>query len=116
MVEAIIFFICGAIISWGISHYYYQRSNQETPDWFSVSSIKEILTKNPDDIDWTAQQIVNLYNKKVFNNHSSDPLPFNFCPKCGSEKLERSTHDDHERDKSYFLISCKECGWSDWTQ
>jgi predicted nucleic-acid-binding Zn-ribbon protein len=116
MPEAIAFFILGALISWGISHYYYHRGNKEVPAWFSVENIKEILAKNPEDINWTAKQIVGLYNKKVIDEKSSDPLPFNFCPKCGSENLKRSMHEDYEHDESYYLISCEKCGWSDWTQ
>ena len=116
MINAIIFFVLGAVASWAISHYYYRRGNKKRPDWFSIESIKEILTKHPEDMDWTARQIVNLYNEKIFDSNSSDPLPFNCCPKCGSEKLEKSTFDDYKRDESYYVISCKECGWSDWTQ
>ena len=112
----LLFFALGAAISWGISHYYYKRGNQETPGWFSVERIKELLAKNPEDIDWTARQIVDLYNKKVFDDSSSDPLPFNCCPLCGSERLERAMHSDADGDEDYFIISCKECHWSDWTQ
>ena len=116
MTETVISFVLGAAISWGISHYYYYRGNRETPSWFSTENLKEILTKNPEDVDWTARQIVKLYNKNVFDESSSDPLPFRACPKCGSENLKRSSHNDYQNDESYFVISCNQCDWSDWSQ
>lgn len=114
-IENIIFFVLGAFASWGISHYYYNRGNREVPRWL-LPGIKEILAKNPDDIDWTAKQIVNLYNDKIFNLGLSDPLPFNYCPKCGSDKLKHSSFTDEKRDNVYYSVECGECRWSDWTQ
>jgi hypothetical protein len=108
------FFIVGAVASWGIAYYYFKRANKETPEWFSISNLKEILTKNPEDVDWTARQVVQLYNRKVFDESSSDPLQYKCCPKCGSENLDKSSLDDHAHDKSYYLISCKKCSWSDY--
>lgn len=114
--ESLIYFILGVVLSWIISRHFYRRSNKETPDWFSITNIKEVLTKKPDDIDWTAQQIVNLYNNKIFDFGSGDPLPFSHCPKCGSDKLKRSSFTDEKRDDAYYSIECGECKWSDWTQ
>jgi len=114
MITNLIFFAIGAIVSWSIAFYYYKRSSKETPKWFSVENLKEILVKNPSDIDWTARQIVQLYNEKVFDYHSSDPLPYTCCPRCGSEDLEKSSHQDYERDEFYYVIGCKECEWSDY--
>ena len=105
----------GGSISWIISRHYYNRGNKEIPRWL-LPGIKEILAKKPDDIDWTAQQIVNLYNNKIFDFGSGDSLPFNHCPKCGSDKLKRSSFTDEKRDDAYYSIECEECGWSDWTQ
>src|SRR3989344_5168430 len=112
MIEAIIFFILGAIISWVISWYFYNLSNKETPDWFGadgVETLKELLAKNPDDLEWTAKQIVNLYKNKIFNLGSSDPLPFNYCPECGSNELKNSSSTDREGDNVYYFIECKKC-------
>ena len=114
--ENLIFFALGAVVSLAISYYYYRRSSKEKPDWFSIESIKEILTKHPEDIDWTAKEIVDLYNNKVYEQDSSDPLPYNCCPRCGSERLNKSSYQDEERDAYYFLISCEKCEWSDYTE
>lgn len=114
--ESLIYFILGGVLSWVISYHFYHRGSRETPDWFSVANIKELLTKKPDDIDWTAQQIVNLYKNKIFDFYSGDPLPFNHCPKCGSSKLKRSSLTDKKRYDLYHFIKCEECEWSDWTQ
>lgn len=114
--ENLIFFALGAVVSLVISYYYYKKGSQEKPDWFSVESIKEILAVHPEDIDWTAKQIVDLYNNKVYEKDGSDPLPYNCCPRCGSERLSKSSYQDEERDAYYFLISCDDCEWSDYTE
>ncbi|HBF12042.1 MAG TPA: hypothetical protein DDW49_01420, partial [Deltaproteobacteria bacterium] len=79
-------------------------------------NIKEILIKNPADIDWTAEQIINLYRQSTFDSESDDPLPYTHCPQCGSEELNRGMHTDNERDENYFVITCKKCKWSEVTQ
>jgi hypothetical protein len=112
----IIFFVLGALTSWIISHYYYKKGGKERPAWFSEDAVKEVLMKRPEDIDWTAKELVKLYNNKVYDNESEDPLPFNFCPRCGSEDLERSNHTDEGRDENYFIVRCKNCEWEEWTQ
>lgn len=45
-----------------------------------------------------------------------DPLPYIACPKCGSENLERNKMTDYHHDEIYYMITCKDCGWSNWTQ
>lgn len=112
----ILFFIAGAVVSCVVSYYFFRRGNKETPKWFTVDKIKEIITKKPEDVNWTAKQIVNLYNNKVYSDASGDPLPFKFCPTCGSDKLKRGSHTDTARDEWYCFVECEECGWSDWSQ
>ena len=114
--ENFVFFILGALVSFGVSFYYYKRGSLEKPEWFSVENIKEILTKNPEDVDWTARQIVELYNNKIYEKDSPDPLPYNCCPRCGSERLKKSSYQDEQRDAFYFLIGCEDCKWSDYTE
>lgn len=45
-----------------------------------------------------------------------DPLPFKRCPECGEDDFERRSHTDDQRDEIYYVITCKKCGWSEWTQ
>lgn len=46
---------------------------------------------------------------------SSDPLPYFVCPKCGSDKLQRSTQADRRGDE-YYCIACQECKWHEATE
>lgn len=56
------------------------------------------------------------YNELIYDTDTEDPLPFKICPNCGSDKLERSSATDYQHDETYFMIRCKDCDWSDWTQ
>lgn len=110
-----LFFILGSLVTFFVTAYFYKRQSNETPTWFSLSSIKEILAKNPNDINWSAKQIVNLFKKKVYKE-SDEPLPYNYCPECGSSKLKGQPIADNGNDELYYSILCEDCGWSDWTQ
>lgn len=115
--EALVFFIAGAIVSYIISYLFYKRGAKEKPSWFNIDTIKSIISKHPEDIDWTAKEIVKLYKNKVVGEQSDGPLPdYNFCPECGHDKLSRGTHNDHEHDEVYYWIECPNCNWSDWSQ
>jgi len=46
----------------------------------------------------------------------NDPLPFSQCPDCDNRRLDRNMMFDHKRDEAYYVISCDNCGWSEWTQ
>ena len=46
---------------------------------------------------------------------TGDPLPYIVCPKCGSDKLQRSTQHDRRGDQ-YYCIACQECRWSEATE
>ena len=60
--------------------------------------------------------IVKKYNEVIYDFNSKDPLPFLACPSCGSNELEHYSPTDYKNDEIYFMIKCKDCGWSDWTQ
>jgi len=60
--------------------------------------------------------IVKKYNELIFDNESGDVFSVNACPKCGSQELKRQTAIDDERDEIYYVVNCKKCNWSDWTQ
>lgn len=114
MIESITFFILGSSLSWLVLRYYYKLGDKQTPSWFSLEKIKDILTKNPENIDWTAKQIVNLYNNKISDD--SCPVGYKFCPRCGSDNLDGDTFNDYDADEIYYILSCRDCGWSDCTQ
>ncbi|PIP17557.1 MAG: hypothetical protein COX43_03700 [Parcubacteria group bacterium CG23_combo_of_CG06-09_8_20_14_all_35_9] len=63
-----------------------------------------------------SKEIVKQYWKEVFDEDSDDPLPFKICPRCGNDALNRSSYTDYEGDEVYYIVECKKCGWSEWTQ
>lgn len=56
-------------------------------------------------------------NELTYNDQArGDPLPFKRCPECGEDDFDRGSHTDDQRDDIYYVITCKACGWSEWTQ
>jgi hypothetical protein len=55
--------------------------------------------------------VVQKYHEVI--EDKDDPFGLAVCPKCGSANLKRGSHTTEARE--YLFISCKECGWSDWT-
>lgn len=47
---------------------------------------------------------------------TNDPLPYKRCPECGEDSFNRRTATDYARDNNYYIIECKQCGWSDWSE
>lgn len=113
--ELLISIFVSIATTWGVAYFYFKKTNTQRPSWFSVNEIKALLAKNPQDLDWTAKQIVQLYNNKVFNFKSGDPLPYNFCPRCGSKNLQGGSYTNTERDDTYHSLECQDCEWGDWT-
>lgn len=69
----------------------------------------------------TEAAIVRLLNDRlqeltIDNDGGNDPLPFKRCPKCGENSFDRRALTDDRRDDEYYVIECKKCGWSDWSQ
>jgi hypothetical protein len=60
--------------------------------------------------------IVKKYHEIIQDPKGQDPFGLRACPKCGSTNLQGGTYTDYERDEVYYVLTCKECGWSDWTQ
>lgn len=109
--------LIGLISGWLTTHIYYKINEKQNLELNKKLSkeVKDIILKTKQR-DLSIKELNKLLEKKTFDKDSSDPLPFIACPKCGNKKIEKSTHDDYERDESYFIISCKKCGWSEWTQ
>ena len=38
------------------------------------------------------------------------------CPHCGSKKIDGRRAIDERRDEEYFVYSCADCNWSEWSQ
>ena len=104
----------GGLISWYISKYWSNVSSKETRDWVQtdlVKSIKDILVKKPQDVDWTTEQIVALYRQSTFKGKIQPKIAdINHCAKCGNTKLQYDFYRKHGL-KAYAL-RCSECDWS----
>jgi hypothetical protein len=73
------------------------------------------ITGRPSDVEIARRLQVRLL--ELTNSHTSgDPLPFLVCPSCGSPKLKRSQATDSQHDRSYYVIECQVCKWTEWTE
>lgn len=108
--------VLGGMISWVITHLYYQKSTTEQKAITSKLSreVKEaILNLHTEKL--TVKDLNKLLEEKTIDGEANgDPLPFKACPKCGSTKLERGSADYH--DDLYYFIKCTECEWNEWSQ
>lgn len=105
--------ILGGCISWYISKYWSDKSSKEVPEWVEanlVKSIKHVLIKRPDDVEWTSQQIVELYKQSLYKG-SNDPSisDVNHCAECGSKKLY--FHFFRVYGGKVYSLFCSECNW-----
>jgi len=112
MLEIMLPLLVGALISWAVSWYFYNKQDRETPKWLSVKNITTILKQHPEDIDWTAVQILKLYKNKIHNIDESDTVPYGVCPECGENAIKHSIYIDDERDDIYEQHTCQKCGWA----
>lgn len=61
--------------------------------------------------------VVKKYKELVFDNEETeDPFGLKVCPNCGECDFEHEGHLDDEHDEQYYFITCKKCGWGNWTQ
>jgi hypothetical protein len=64
--------------------------------------------------------ITSIESLILASERKGNPLYENFgvikCPRCKSLKLDTYSHLDERRDDIYYIVDCKECGWSEWTQ
>ena len=87
----------------------------EFPPWsiLEIAPFSAIYDQSADDL--LARAVARAHAALV-----SDPWDTVFgvgrCPRCGSQKLDRFSATDHERDDTYHTIRCIECGWFEWTQ
>ena len=84
-------------------------------DGISLPDIAAKITGEPPDIE-IAAMLQRRLNQLCEKHTAGDPFPYLVCPMCASRNLKRTVATDYERDKSYYIIECKDCGWGDWTQ
>ncbi|SEV93368.1 toll/interleukin-1 receptor domain-containing protein [[Clostridium] fimetarium] len=63
-----------------------------------------------------SRAIVKKYNEVVFDAGNDDAFNIKVCPQCGEDTVKQQRFTDYEHDENYYSISCKSCGWSEWTQ
>ena len=108
--------LIGGAIGYGISNHFHKKASSERPEWFTLEGITELITRDPSKIEWTPKQLVQLYNDAVYSDDANDPLPYNFCPDCGSEDLHRGSYNDPVRDNQWYFIKCADCDWNTATE
>lgn len=64
--------------------------------------------------------IKRLHSLLMEKLHGSKPLEQQplaiFCERCYSSKLTHRTQTDEDHDRMYYLVSCQDCDWYDWTE
>lgn len=106
--------IIGGFTSWYISKFWSQKSSKETPEWVNtdlVKSIKDVLAKRPEDVDWTTKEIVKLYRNSVYKDAENPKISdINHCADCGNENL--TYHFYRVYGSKTYSVRCEECKWS----
>lgn len=62
------------------------------------------------------RQLALAYQRHLYDDAATETLGYRFCPQCGNELLTHARHDDPGHDRSYEIVSCTQCQWSDWTE
>ena len=82
----------------------------------TLADVVQGITGQPRDIEIAQKLQARLHELTAANVDPRDPFGILICPECGKNEFKRSTLVDHQRDDSYYVINCKNCTWSDWTQ
>ena len=108
----------GALASWGITHWYFKRSSPDQERLYGKLSADVRQAILGDSRERLSVPDLNqlLDDKTIDPTATGDPLPYKACPKCGSFDLQKGEHMNPKRDDLYYVIECKQCGWTDWTQ
>lgn len=116
--------IIGGLISWAITHIYYEKSSKDQKIIYDklTEDIRNIILEDKRS-SLSIKELNELIHKKVTIEGSNDKYPYKFCPKCGSESINRYT--DHvvdgemnDGEPSYSatpfeVVECKSCGWKE---
>ena len=80
-----------------------------------IASFSEIYDDARDEL--FPRAVVQTYHDIIHDKNSKlNKFHLAMCPQCASSELEERMSVDHKHDEVYYIIECKECGWSDWTQ
>lgn len=85
-------------------------------DGVQLEDVVSEMTGSPRDLEIARRLQSKLLELTASVAGGGDPLPYLVCPSCASTELDRSSVTDYSRDDTYYVITCKKCGWEDWTQ
>lgn len=112
MLATIVSTFVGIVATWYFAFRYYKRSLESMPSWIGpdfIKQLKDILAKNPADIEWTTQQVLALYRNTFFAGSRNPTIhDVRYCTSCGSQKLELIFWDVGMGIHDYVL-ECTEC-------
>lgn len=80
-----------------------------------MEDIAAEITGRPSDVE-IAKRLQEKLLDLTCQNSCGDPLPYLVCPLCGASELKRSQQIDHRNDRSYYIIQCEKCQWSEYTE
>ena len=82
----------------------------------SIGRIASDICGDPNEAQLVRRLRERIHELTYDETATRDPLPFKRCPQCGESNFDRKTHTDRSRDDVYYIIICKECGWSEFTE
>lgn len=85
----------------------------------SARSIGEVAARicgSPSETEIIPRLQERIYELTIDSDAKNDPLPYKRCPDCGEDSFDRRSNTDYRNDRVYYVISCKKCGWSEWTE
>jgi len=109
--------VLGAGCSWLVTHWYYRKSNADQGLVYDklTDEVRQLI-RDDQRTRISVRELNELLDQRTIDPNSSAPLPFLACPRCGSENLSHKSATDAQHDEIYYMIDCRDCHWSDWTQ
>jgi len=102
----------GGLLSWLVTHLYYQRSVTSTPPW-AKDLIDRFGQEEP-----SAEQLRKYFNEAVASGDIVPHVPSGYvmCPQCkvSSDNLVYGESQYPGRDAFGSYVKCSKCGWSEF--
>jgi predicted RNA-binding Zn-ribbon protein involved in translation (DUF1610 family) len=110
--QELVGFIAGCLVTWLITHIYYQRSSTTIPKW-AKELVEHLPKQRP-----TRDEVIRLFQEFLDTGQVEiDPLLSRVaCPECGesAKSFERKGFGDDL--VTVVQITCPACGWSEDVQ
>lgn len=112
--------LLGGLISWGITHAYYNKASHDQNLLFNKLSEEvrdAILNDSREKL--SVLELNELIREKTIDGDIAEPSAYTICPRCGSENLQMSSDaevgyggDGPELECLYDMVRCKKCNWT----